>query len=262
MLKDFRTERFDVIIQAGQSNAEGCGYGPVEAPFVPNDSIWTLNPDFTISKTCESVRENRIAGNFAFSFAESYMKKGLLAPDRKLLVILSAVGGTGFSDNRWKVGDDLYERLMQMIRTSMELNPENRAAVFLWHQGETDAVLNADYGFYFEHFTNLMSAVRKECRDVKLPFGAGDFVQDWKKDKDNNKFCLPVIKAISDVCAGDTYGRFVETDGLKSNAEEKGSDHPADLEDKIHFSRRSLYALGERYFDAFCEIIGKYSKQI
>ena len=28
MLRDFSKEAFDIIIQAGQSNAEGCGLGP------------------------------------------------------------------------------------------------------------------------------------------------------------------------------------------------------------------------------------------
>ena len=46
MLKDFSKEEFDIIIQAGQSNSEGCGVGDVENPYTPNDSIWYLNNDF------------------------------------------------------------------------------------------------------------------------------------------------------------------------------------------------------------------------
>lgn len=32
MLRDLSNEQFDVIIQAGQSNSNGTGYGPVEEP--------------------------------------------------------------------------------------------------------------------------------------------------------------------------------------------------------------------------------------
>ena len=35
-------EKFDIIIQGGQSNAEGGGLGPVEQEYQPNDKILYL----------------------------------------------------------------------------------------------------------------------------------------------------------------------------------------------------------------------------
>ena len=35
MLKDSSKESFDIIIQTGQSNAEGYGFGPAENPSSP-----------------------------------------------------------------------------------------------------------------------------------------------------------------------------------------------------------------------------------
>ena len=42
MLKDFTKEKFDIIIQAGQSNAEGYGFGPASEPYTPCDKVYYL----------------------------------------------------------------------------------------------------------------------------------------------------------------------------------------------------------------------------
>ena len=54
MLWDFTKEKFDIIIQAGQSNAEGCGVGNVEKAYAPTDKILHLDGDFTISVAREN----------------------------------------------------------------------------------------------------------------------------------------------------------------------------------------------------------------
>ena len=65
MLKDFTKEKFDIIIQAGQSNAEGYGFGPVKEPYVPCDKVFYLNHDLTISQACEKVSGNEIQTNWS-----------------------------------------------------------------------------------------------------------------------------------------------------------------------------------------------------
>ena len=253
MLEKMIDEKFDLIIQAGQSNAEGCGYGPVEKPFEPNDRIVALDANAHISRACEKQQGARIISNFALAFADLYVKNGFLAPGRKALILFNAVGGTGFSDGRWKAGDDLNERLIASIRYAIGLNPENRAAVFLWHQGETDAGQNASSDYYQKHFTALLQSVRNESGNACLPFICGDFVQHWKKTCLDQ--CRPVIQAQKDICAADPHGRFVETENLSSNFEENGPESPPDAGDIIHFSRQALYTLGERYFKEFADIM-------
>ncbi|MBR4204062.1 MAG: hypothetical protein IKQ92_01145 [Clostridia bacterium] len=253
MLKDFSKEVFDVVIQAGQSNAEGCGMGETEDAFGQDGRIWYLNNDFTISLAAERVWGNEIASDFSLSFAREYLRAGLLAPERKILIVRSAVGGTGFRDNRWKPQDDLFLRMTDMIKTAMELNPANRLVALIWHQGETDAGLNAGYE---EHYNNLMTLYRLTADGFgvpEIPFIAGDFVQQWKTA--NAAICEPVIRAIRDVCR-DVGGAFVETDGLCSNTQEKRQ-IPLAWEDTIHFSRRSLVELGKRYFAAYRGILAK-----
>ena len=98
MLKDFRAEKFDIIVKAGQSNCEGWGYGDVAAPYLPDERAFALNGDGTVCLAEEKVWGNRIRGNFAHTFAQRYAEEGFLREGRKILIVEAAVGGTGFSD--------------------------------------------------------------------------------------------------------------------------------------------------------------------
>lgn len=248
MRKIFKKTGFDIIIQAGQSNSEGCGVGSVAEPFVPNDDIWYLNNDLKIKQAAESGKKREPVGNFSLSFAAAYIKKGLLQPGRKVLILRTAVGGTGFLDNRWGMKDDLFLKMMEMIDTALKLNPDNKLVALLWHQGETDAILNASEQGHFENLSGLVTAVRSTFNCGDLPFIAGDFVQHWKMD--NLAVCAPVIAAIKRVCQSAGHARFVETADLQSNDQNSGN------KDTIHFCRQAVYELGERYFEAFCNISG------
>ena len=254
MLKDFSKERFDVLIQAGQSNAEGYGFGPVDDPWQEDERVWYLNQDFTISRAAERVNGNEIQSNFSLSFAREYLTNGFLEEGRKLLIIRSAVGGTGFLDGNWKPGDPLFLQMMEMTQTAMALNPDNRLVGLLWHQGETDAGLRASYDVHYGHLSTLLRLVREGFDRPGLPFVAGDFVQHWKGD--NIEVSTPVVDAMRAVCRDAGHGAFVETDGLLSNLQELRR-NPLGWEDPIHFSRKAVYELGRRYFQAYRGILGR-----
>ncbi len=149
-----------------------------------------------------------------------YREKGMLADNRKLLILRTAVGGSGFLDNHWKIGDDFYTRMLDMTGTALSLHPENCLVGFLWHQRETDAVLQASYETHYGNLMCLVQAVRKEFAVPILPFIAGDFVYQWKGE--NADICRPVIDAIRAVCRDCGNAGFVETDGLLSNLQEMG----------------------------------------
>lgn len=210
-----------------------------------------MNEAFTISCAAEKVLGNEVQSTFALSFAREYINKGLLEEGRKLLILRAAVGGTGFLSDYWKTTDDLYIRMMKMIRTSLALNEKNRLIGFLWHQGESDADLGATYEVHYNHLKELLFSVREEFHVPQLPFITADFVHQWK-NKNINK-CIPVIDAIRAVCKDCGYGSFVETEGLLSNFQELKRS-TLGWEDTIHFSRKSCYILGKRYFDAFLEV--------
>lgn len=256
MLRDFTEERFDVLIQAGQSNSDGTGFGDTDEPYEVNEQVWYMNGDFTMSLAAEKVAVNGIQSTFALSFAREYIRQGVLQEGRKLLILRTAVGGTGFLDNRWNMTDDLYLRMMEMTRTALSLNKENRLIGLLWHQGETDATLNAGYEEHYDRLIGLLRSVRETFHTPDLPFIAGDFVQQWKQD--NEIICKPVVQAIRDVCRECGHGAFVETDGLKSNMQEGAWNPFCSVDgdkDTIHFSRKSCYLLGKRYFEAFTKLM-------
>ena len=259
MLKNFKNELYDIIVLAGQSNAEGWGYGSVEKAYMPNDNVWSMNysfksSEYTISPDSEKACGDEIRSNFALSFAQEYVQSGRLAEGRKLLIVRAAVGGTGFVDNRWKCTDDLYQNMISMTKTALSLNPQNRLIAMLWHQGENEICAKVPYETHFDYVMTLVRSSRAELNAPHLPFIAGDVVPKWKAERPDT--APPIINAIKDVCKNCGNGIFVETDGLLSNAQEfeKSPWNNGKCEDGIHFSRRSLYELGKRYYQAFVKI--------
>ena len=252
MLIDFSKFKFDIIIQAGQSNADGTGFGPAETPYAPDERIWYLQQGhfrdgFIVRIAEESVFGSEIKGDFSLSFSSEYIKAGLLADDRCLLIIRSAVGGTGFGDNRWGPGDDLFLRMKDMVETALGLNPENRLKCLLWHQGETDVHATSDKDIHKENLSRLIGLVRDTYGCSGLPFVAGDFVPRWNEWL--GKFSAVIADAMREVCSEVGNAAFVETAGLLSNQEQNGG------WDIIHFSRDALNKLGARYFEAYRGII-------
>lgn len=245
MLWDFTKEKFDIIIQAGQSNAQGSGMGKTDDPYVPVLDILHLDGDFIISVAQEHIDRDGVNAHFGLTFAKEYINDGRLGEGRRVLIIRSAVGGTGFSDHRWGMTDDLYLRMMEMVRTAIELNPENRVVAFLWHQGETDAINHMGETEYYENLDRLFRSVRDEF-GCDLPIVCGDFVQEWETRE--IAICTPIITAQRKLVKNIPHAAFVETDGLLSNLAY------ANIEcDDIHFCRPALYELGRRYYKAFIE---------
>lgn len=266
MLRDFREEIFDVVIMAGQSNAEGYGYGDVDAPYQPTPDVWCMNDDFsnkkyfTIAPAVEMVTKNEVQSHFGLTFAEEYIKAGRLAEGRKLLLLRTASGGSGFANNRWHLTDDLYIRMINMSKTALSLNKENRLIALLWHQGETDAQENATYDLHYGNLMTLLRSARADLGAPDLPFVAGDFVPHWKcANEENRRRCEIVLDAIRDVCRDAGNGSFIETGDLLSNKQafDKLTWNPGGWTDTIHFCRSSIYELGRRYFKAYEQLVPK-----
>ena len=116
----------DILIQAGQSNAEGMGLGEVENGYVPNDKVYYLTAEKNVEHTSERVivqfankpfniniaeerkSSNGSIGDFSLFFARKYIESGLLKGGRKLLIVRAGIGGTGFKKGNWGVNDLLY----------------------------------------------------------------------------------------------------------------------------------------------------------
>ena len=258
-------QAYDIIIQAGQSNAEGSGRGPLstEKEYIPQPNIVYLtaqttveckdgvvevqfgDENFALEIAKERIDEyGKIVGDFALTFAKDYLEYNLRQESRKILIIRCGVGGTSFAQRHWGLQDICYLKMLEMVDYALRLNPENRIVGFLWHQGESDAINNSPTGEYYHNLSSMLNAVRIQYGDI--PFIAGDFVYDWKNK--NLSVCSPIIQEVRRVINDNKLSAFVETNGLLSNHQKMGNG------DDIHFCREALYELGHRYFRAFFEI--------
>lgn len=269
---EFAKEHFDVIVLAGQSNAEGWGLGDCNPVYEPDERILALEDEhfvkyrqdgegktyldvkeptaFKISVAKEDLNDaGATRGCFALSFAKKYLQNDL-ADGRKILILKAAVGGTGFCKNEWRVGDPLHRRLKNMLQSALAMNPENRLVAFLWHQGESEAFQAQPVEKACSVLHNDLTAFLRDMRSIgganNVPFICGGFVNDWASK--NPAQIFPVMDCIKAFAEGCGKGIYVETADLPSN------NQTIHNEDVIHFSRQSLHHLGERYYAAFKKI--------
>lgn len=263
-------DKYDIVVLAGQSNAEGNGLGAVRRPYREDPRVFALrdknagligfddkgllrvggdfDPDITVAR--EKVTGGKKVADFGLSFAREYVANGLLKDDRKLLIVNAAVGGTGFAKHQWGETAVLQERAFKMVDYALSLNAENKVVAFLWHQGEHDAYENRDLSlktkeaYYYEKFGNLVNKFLSEYG--KMPVIAGGFCKEWASGE-FAEHCKVITKATKKVLKN-VGGAFVMTDDLLSNNQDSGNG------DNIHFCRKSIYVLGKRYFKAFTKI--------
>ena len=261
---------YDIIILAGQSNAEGSGKGNVKNPYIPSNAIWQIRDpqplgyvkneqgedvlnvqepwEFITEVASERTHDGELCGNFAFSFAQEYVKEGFLEEGRKVLIVNTAVGGAGFAKHHWGVGEVLQRRMMEMIDCALDLEEDPKIVAFLWHQGEHDAFENAQmsfeerHAFYKAKLTEFLTCFREKYH-TKIPFIAGEFVSDWRSK--NAETCQAVLDATAEVCKADVNADMVSANGLLSNDQDHGGG------DDIHFCREALYEFGKRYFAVY-----------
>lgn len=258
---------YDIIVLAGQSNAEGTGLG--NGPmFEENERILQLyDPQdngfeesangemllkvkrpwhFLIAPAKERRKDGHVYGNFALWFAKRYIDSGLLKKNRKILIVNAAVGGTGFKKRHWGRGDVLSDRLYEMTDVATSAKG-SKIVAFLWHQGEHDAFENegSDSELYEEYYQNLLSFftdVQNKYSAYSFPIIAGGFVDEYVK---NNPGCLAVFRATQAVSQTLKNVAVVSGEGLQSNNQAVGNG------DDAHFCREALYELGQRYFEKY-----------
>ena len=141
-----------------------------------------------------------------------------------------------------------------MVNFALDLGTENRVVTFLWHQGEHDSFENSDLSlktkklYYYDKFKNLLCKFKERYGD-NIPVVAGDFSYEWVNDG-NYENCKAISNATKKVIK-ELGGAYVQTKDLQSNNQAINNG------DKIHFSRKSLYILGKRYFNKFFRIVKK-----
>lgn len=262
----------DIIILAGQSNAEGTGigdgpifngddrilqlYDPQDNGFAPNaDGEMILKVkkpwQFLIAPAKERFCDGCDRANFGLWFATEYIRRGFLENGRKILIVNAAVGGTGFKRKHWGEGDILSDRLYDMLDTAFA-QEDSRLVAFLWHQGEHDVFENMDLPRdclqqrYHDALLRLFSNVKNKCKQFRFPIIAAGVCEDYRVQNESYRTgCDAVLNATKTVCKEIGNAFVVDTHDLISNHQAVGNN------DKAHFCRQSLYVLGNRYFEKY-----------
>ena len=273
MLLNTVSDKLDIIVLAGQSNAEGYGIGHCIDEYKPTPRILAMRDtdnqgyvvnektrgtfnirmprDYLIGLAEERCSTSGKIGNLGVYFARRYVQD--LDSDRRVLLIHCAVGATGFAKKNWGIGSVLYERMVEMCTLALRMNPENRIAAVLWHQGEHDAIFRpalTDKEREETHYNDLSSMLTDFRQRFGIcPFIMGDFTDAWKASCENSRV---IVSAMQSIVSDFSKVGFTSSSGLKTNSEEIGNG------DTFHFSRNSLCLLGERYYDVYKLISNKY----
>lgn len=273
-LNDF--DGFDVVILAGQSNAVGFGAGETDDHFTESNNMLEIKDTYPIAYVTDeegkklldmpyppTLELTRLSDRFAYgrwnaclanTFGESYVKNGLLKSDRRLLVIKTAVGGTGFIKEQWTDGGVCDKKMYYMIDEALKLSNNMNIVAFLWHQGEADAFdmpeLSAEERRtrYLRNFGGFVERIRKKLGH-SFPIICGEFTRTWIAE--NKITCKAVLEAMQEVIKNDGLGEIVSSEGLIPNGQAIGNG------DILHFSRDGLHKLGRRYFEAYRRITKK-----
>lgn len=179
---------YDVWLIAGQSNAAGAAT-PIDPAFEyidPRIEQWGLlgnyyNKQIVASdplKFPEGLTTTLSAGlHFARLFVNT------LAPNRKVLLVPAAWGGTGLVGGRWQPGNpggDLYEQAIAATNLAVTSNPNNVFRGVLFAQGETEADNGTIPGDWITAIDALITGFRSRIvGGVNSLFLVGGMVPSW-----------------------------------------------------------------------------------
>lgn len=235
LLEAAPTPPFDIVLLAGQSNMIGLdtydGLG--------THDNWTFqwNQDSQLTSASTPLDHvNATAGTMGLdiTFSADYRAAN---PNRRLLLVPSAEGSSGFSDNRWNQGDDMYQNAVTRTNAAMANLPGSRIVGILWLQGEQDALNSMSGTAYAAALDAMIAAMRSDIIGAaNAPFVVGEFL-----DIANASF--PTETEIRAAIL-DTPNRVANTVAATSAGLTDGGDG-------LHFDAASLRTMGERMYAAW-----------
>ena len=243
---------YDVILLAGQSNAVGRGVEyDVVFDNINSDRVYQFPSTGTFTDTIIPLSQpvqhptpdpdNKIG--FIYSFVRQYLRS--IPNNRSVLIVPMAVGGTGFVNNRWGVGNDLYVNAITQANKTLNL-PNSRLAAILWHQGESDAGNSTDVGNYAAKLDATLLGLRQGITGATTtPIILGELSPQWLDGNTNRINLNNIIKTTPDRISNTAVA---SSEGLDGN-----------VGDIIHFNAESQRILGRRYFDRYLTLVSGLS---
>lgn len=127
------------------------------------------------------------------TMAETYIRRGLLAPGRNILIVNGGLGSTGFTETNvsgttysWDRTNttaqvNLYTRLVSWANAAKGLAPTGSTfAGLVWQHGETDSDAgNLNQTTYSAKLDDLIATLRTDLATSTLPVAIGTMVPNW-----------------------------------------------------------------------------------
>lgn len=228
------------FLMIGQSNMAGRGdFGDVE-PI--NNSLchmlrmgrWQkmsepINPDRAIFSS-----EFHSGINLCASFADQYARHF----HKEIGLIPCADGGTSIS--QWQPGEILFDHAVLMTRLAMRTS--NFGGI-LWHQGESDCN-KENFPLYKERAIRMITEIRRALNAENLPFIFGELAEDISDRWNLGDYPARMNSIFREMQREIPNCRLVSSKGLSLKP------------DGIHFNSASLREFGNRYFNAYLELLG------
>lgn len=242
----------DIVLLAGQSNMVGYGAYYNEGFDLTDPRILQLMMTSKLQLATEPLDHPNYPYNIGrvgpgLAFGREYLKD--LPSNRNIILVPAAQGGTGFSDNRWNPGDDLFRDAVSRTRYALDLNPQGNCLVgILWSQGEVDAFNQVPEAEYKKALDTMITTMRQQLAGgtgtpTAIPFVLGQFSRDWTTDTP-----LPeqqaILNVINSTPARLPHTAIATTEGLTSNLTQGLS------LGSIHFDAASQRIYGKRFREA------------
>ena len=202
-----------------------------------NKDTYNAAPVGTLQQYRNPAQDDTDNIGFGFHFAKHRLR---LNPQIKYIVIVNrGVGGTGFSDNRWNPGDDLYNLAVDDMNLAIQNYPELVPTGIIWHQGEKDN--SQTQAFYETALAAMVSGMRSDITNGgNMKFILGTMVESWIAADEPNR--RPIDLAHRNVESYIENATFVDFSDL------------TDLENPTHFTSGSLREMGKRYAEQVAKI--------
>ena len=185
----------------------------------------------------------------ALSFARLYTRS--LKGNRRVLLVPTAWGSTGFFNNNWNEGNPMYVHAMEQVAGALT-EPNSRFVGMIWVQGEQDAISSMAASAYTTAFKNMWAAMKLAIPNASTAWCVvGAMVPEWVFNNDSNVARAKKI-AIHDAqtaLPGDIE-RLWFVDGPEGTSAYNSSS------DTIHYNANAQRKIGKNmYYDGYLSAI-------
>lgn len=230
------SDAMDVFLLIGQSNMVGTSPDDGIASHPADTWQWVGSQLLPATKPLRHPESKEGFIGLDIAFANEWRAH---RPERRIVFVPMAVGGTGFCDKNWNPTDPLYTDAVHSFRGLKQAYPASVLRAILWHQGERDRHYPEDYG---KKLAKMITQLRLDlpADEISVPFLMGEISDD--------------------ICTAENGAKRVRDQQLEVaetslNVTCVSARQPFVLQtyDGLHFDTLSISELGRRYAQALLE---------